>query len=130
MISSPSSLFSRVFLIFGLLAGFAAVSFAADDLNSVKTRMAQRLPQIDQLKARGVVGENNRGMMELRGGDVDAGDAVAAENRDRGIVYAEIARQTGTSVEQVARHRARQIAASSAPGVWLQKDEGAWYKKE
>ena len=109
--------------------GFAAVASAADDLNAVKSRMAERLAQIDKLKAQGVVGENNRGMMELRGGNVDAGDAVAAENRDRGIVYAEIARQTGTSVEQVARHRARQIASSSAPGVWLQKDDGSWYKK-
>ncbi|HTO03374.1 MAG TPA: YdbL family protein [Opitutus sp.] len=109
--------------------GFAAVASAAEDLNAVKARMEKRLPQIDQLKAQGVVGENNRGMMELRGGNVDAGDAVAAENRDRGIVYAEIARQTGTSVEQVARHRARQIVSLSAPGVWLQKEDGSWYKK-
>ena len=129
MTSSTPAFFNRLFLVLGLLVGFAAVASAADDLNSVKVRMAQRLPQIDKLKAQGVVGENNRGMMELRGGDVDAGDAVAAENRDRGIVYAEIARQTGTSVEQVARHRARQIASLSAPGVWLQKDDGTWYKK-
>ena len=129
MTSSLSAILSRVFLVLGLLVGFATEASAADDLNSVKARMAQRLPQIDQLKAQGVVGENNRGMMELRGGDVDAGDAVAAENRDRGIVYAEIARQTGTSVEQVARHRARQIASLSASGVWLQKDDGSWYKK-
>lgn len=129
MTSSLSATFSRLFLVLGLVVGLVAAASAADDLNSVKARMAQRLPQIDQLKAQGVVGENNRGMMELRGGDVDAGDAVAAENRDRGIVYAEIARQTGTSVEQVARHRARQIASLSAPGVWLQKDDGTWYKK-
>ena len=129
MTSSTPAFFNRLFLVLGLLVGFAAVASAADDLNSVKVRMAQRLPQIDKLKAQGVVGENNRGMMELRGGDVDAGDAVAAENRDRGIVYAEIARQTGTSVEQVARHRARQIASLSAPGVWLQKDDGTWYRK-
>ena len=25
--------------------------------------------------------------------------------------------------------RARQIAANSAPGVWLQRDSGEWYKK-
>ena len=125
---TPAS-FRRLFIVLGILMGFAAVASAADDLNAVKSRMAERLAQIDKLKAQGVVGENNRGMMELRGGNVDAGDAVAAENRDRGIVYAEIARQTGTSVEQVARHRVRQIASSSASGVWLQKDDGSWYKK-
>ena len=129
MTSLTPAFFRRLFIVLGILMGFAAVASAADDLNAVRSRMAERLAQIDKLKAQGVVGENNRGMMELRGGNVDAGDAVAAENRDRGIVYAEIARQTGTSVEQVARHRARQIASSSAPGVWLQKDDGSWYKK-
>ena len=121
---------SRTFVLSAtLLIAGAVASFAADDLGTVKVRMEERMPQIDDLKARGVVGENNRGMMDLRGGDVEAGDAVAAENRDRGIVYTEIARQTRTSAEQVGRHRARQIAAASAPGVWLQKDDGTWYKK-
>ena len=120
----------RAFL-FGAAFMFGPVGFAsaAEDLGVVKARMEQRLPQIDELKSKGVVGENSRGMMELRGGDVNAGDAVAAENRDRTMVYAEIARQTRTSVDQVARVRARQIAGASAPGVWLQKDDGSWYKK-
>jgi uncharacterized protein len=119
----------RISLVAFMFIGCATVSIAAEDLAVVKARMEQRLPLIDELKAKGVVGENSRGMMELRGGNVEAGDAVAAENRDRGIVYAEIARQTRTTVEQVARVRARQIAGASAPGVWLQKDDGTWYKK-
>jgi uncharacterized protein YdbL (DUF1318 family) len=109
--------------------GLGAITAMAEDLGAVKVRMNQRLAQVDQLKAKGVIGENNRGMLELRGGDVDAGDAVAAENRDRGIVYAEIAKQTGTTVEQVSRARARQIATASASGVWIQKEDGTWYKK-
>jgi len=130
MSSMKLSSFARILIVAtALVMGFVGITSAAEDLNAIKTRMAQRLPQIDALKTQGVVGENNRGMMELRGGDVDAGDTVAAENRDRGFVYAEIAKQTRTTVEQVARHRARQIAASSAPGVWLQKDDGTWYKK-
>ena len=124
-----SSILRRVLLAVIMFSGSAVLATAAEDLGAVKERMVQRLPLLDQLKTKGVVGENSRGMMELRGGDVDAGDAVAAENRDRGIVYAEIAKQTRTSVEQVARVRARQIAAASAPGVWLQKEDGTWYKK-
>jgi uncharacterized protein len=124
-----SSILRRVSLAVIILIGSVSLATAADDLGAVKARMVQRLPLLDQLKTKGVVGENSRGMMELRGGDVEAGDAVAAENRDRGIVYAEIAKQTRTSVEQVARVRARQIAAASAPGVWLQKEDGTWYKK-
>ena len=124
-----SSILRRVLLAVIMFSGSAVLATAAEDLGAVKARMVQRLPLLDELKTKGVVGENSRGMMELRGGDVDAGDAVAAENRDRGIVYAEIAKQTRTSVEQVARVRARQIAAASAPGVWLQKEDGTWYKK-
>jgi len=124
-----SSILRRVLLAVIMFSGYAVLATAAEDLAAVKARMVQRLPLLDELKTKGVVGENSRGMMELRGGDVDAGDAVAAENRDRGIVYAEIAKQTRTSVEQVARVRARQIAAASAPGVWLQKEDGTWYKK-
>jgi uncharacterized protein len=126
---SKSSILRRVSLAVIMFIGCVGVATAAEDLAAVKARMEQRLPLLDQLKTKGVVGENSRGMMELRGGDVDAGDAVAAENRDRGMVYAQIAKQTRTSVEQVARVRARQIAAASAPGVWLQKEDGTWYKK-
>jgi hypothetical protein len=54
---------------------------------------------------------------------------VAAENRDRGIVYAAIAQQTGSTVDTVGRARAKQIAAASAPGVWVQRENGEWYKK-
>lgn len=129
MKSMNKSLIRSLALAVVCLVGFSAVAQAAEDLGAVKARLEQRLPKIDELKAKGVVGENNRGLMELRGGDADAGDVVAAENRDRGIVYAEIAKQTRTTVEQVGRARARQIAGASAPGVWLQKDDGSWYRK-
>ena len=120
----------RIISLFMLVSMAAApVALRAQDLAAVKNRMVHRLPQIDQLKAKGVIGETNRGLLELKGGDVEAGDAVAAENRDREIVYTEIAKKTGTSFEQVARHRARKIAAESARGVWLQKEDGSWYKK-
>jgi uncharacterized protein YdbL (DUF1318 family) len=129
MKSANHSLFRRLVLIAALVLGYSAIPARADDLGTVRARMEQRLPALDQLKTKGVIGENNRGLLELRGGDVDAGDAVAAENRDRGLVYAEVAKKTGTSLEQVARFRARKIAAASAKGVWLQKDDGSWYQK-
>jgi uncharacterized protein YdbL (DUF1318 family) len=54
---------------------------------------------------------------------------VADENRDREAVYALIAKETGASADSVARARARQIAASSKPGVWVQDAGGAWKRK-
>jgi len=102
---------------------------AAEDLQAVRARMEQRLPTIDDLKAQGAIGENNRGLLEVRSGGGNAANVVSAENRDREIVYSEIAKKNNTSADQVGRARARRIAANSAPGVWLQRDNGEWYRK-
>ena len=101
----------------------------AQDLGAVKARMAQRLSKLDELKAKGAVGENNRGFVEARASDPAAGAVISAENSDRETVYAALAKQTGTSADQVGRARAKQIASGSAAGVWVQKEDGAWHKK-
>jgi len=91
--------------------------------------MEQRLPRIDALKAQGALGENNRGLLEVRGNGEEAGAVAAEENRDRETVYAAIARQTGSTPAAVGAARAKQIAANSAAGVWLQRENGEWYRK-
>ena len=123
------SILLRICLRVGLLSAGVVAAGAAEDLGAVKARLAQRLGSLDQLKSSGAVGETNRGLVDLRAASPAAGDLVAAENRDRGIVYAAIAQQTGSTVETVGRARAKQIAAASAPGVWVQRESGEWYKK-
>jgi len=114
---------------------FAAFAFLVATLfgqgaGEIQRRMRERLPQIDALKAKEVVGENNRGFVEVRGsGDAAAAGIVADENRDREAVYALIARETGASPEAVGRARARDIAERSRPGVWIQEESGRWVKK-
>ena len=103
----------------------AAVPAAAQ---GVKERMAARLPVIDDLKARGLVGENNQGYLEFVGAPQQA-EMVTAENADRRMVYAAIAKQTGTSPEVVGQRRALQIAENSLAGVKLQRPDGSWYAK-
>ena len=123
------SILLRICRLVGLLSAGVVAARAAEDLGAVKARLAQRLGSLDQLKSSGAVGETNRGLVDLRAASPAAGDLVAAENRDRGIVYAAIAQQTGSTVETVGRARAKQIAAASAPGVWVQRESGEWYKK-
>ncbi|HTB81165.1 MAG TPA: YdbL family protein [Opitutaceae bacterium] len=97
----------------------------------VRARMEQRLPALDALKARGVVGENNQGFVEVRGeGDAEAAKLVADENQDRTVVYANIAQRFGATAEEVGRKRAHKIAENSAPGVWLQTSDGTWHQKK
>ncbi len=113
-----------------LLLGCTANVRAADDLAAVKAAMAQRLPKLDALKAAGALGENNAGLLEVRDAKAAGVATLAAEeNKDRTTVYAALAKQTGTSADQVARARAKKIAEISPKGVWVQDDKGAWAKK-
>ncbi len=118
-----------LFLVMFATAAVVAVS-AAEALGVVKQRMVQRLPAIDALRDRGAAGENNQGLLEARG-PLAAGESetVAAENADRQTVYAALAAQTGASADAVGRSRARQIAAGSKAGVWLQDEAGRWHQK-
>jgi uncharacterized protein YdbL (DUF1318 family) len=106
-----------------------AVSLQAQDLGSVQARMRERLPKIDALKSEGALGENNRGFLEVRENKGDAASVSSAENSDRTTVYAAIAKQTGSTPAAVGAARAKQIANNSARGVWLQRENGEWYRK-
>lgn len=112
------------------LCCLAALAVFAQDTSEIRRRMEQRLPAIDGMKARQIVGENNRGFLEERSrASDDERQTISAENGDRQAVYNAIARQTGASADEVGRARAKKIAAGSAPGVWLQRENGEWYRK-
>ena len=116
-------------LLFVSIAFFMTIAVRAEDLAAVRARMEQRLPQIDALKSSGALGENNRGFLDVRAAAPDADSVAAAENKDRTAVYAAIGSRTGAGAEAVGKARAKQIAANSAAGVWLQRESGEWYKK-
>lgn len=116
----------RLFFVFVLLL-CTVPPMQAQDLGAIRARMEERIPSIDALKTRGVLGENNRGFLDVRSGD-DQGVA-AAENADRAAVYAALAKKTGASADGVGKARARQISAASAKGVWVQAENGQWAKK-
>lgn len=120
----------RLFALFSiLLFGGGALRLAADPVSEAQQRITARLAEVNSLLKSGAIGENNRGFLEVRGGGGNASAVVSAENHDRGVLYAEGARRTNTSAEEVGRSRARQIAANTAPGVWIQGEDGNWRKK-
>ena len=104
---------------------FSASAPCAD----IKARMKARLPAIVQLKAAGIIGETNQGLLAFVGTKKVQPDVVAAENKDRASVYAAIAKQQGTTADVVAKRRALQIAERAKPGEWLQDAAGKWYQK-
>jgi uncharacterized protein YdbL (DUF1318 family) len=116
----------RYLFISVMLLGLAPL-VSAQNLGEIRARMEKRVAQVDSFKASGVLGENNRGFLEVRSGD-DQGVA-AAENTDRGVVYAALAKQTGATADAVGKARAKQIFAASSKGVWVQSPSGEWLKK-
>lgn len=121
---------SRIFCILIVGASLLFASFAmAGEADAIKARMKERLATIDALKAQGVVGENNKGLLEVRGTGGQGTDIVTAENNDRMAVYQAIAQKTGTDAGKVGARRALQIRESALPGTWIQTDDGQWQKK-
>ncbi len=102
-----------------------SVSFAG----GVKERMKSRLPVIRALKEKGVIGENNRGYLEVLSEKKEKEDVVKAENKDRKIVYTAIAKKQNSNSENVGERRALQISKKAKPGTMLQDKKGKWYKK-
>lgn len=105
-----------------LFSGFA---FCGD----IKARMKDRLPRIIELKAAGIIGENNQGFLAFIGGNRSEQALVDAENHDRQLVYSAIAKQQGTTPDVVGQRRALQIGDNAKPGEWLQDAGGKWVQK-
>jgi uncharacterized protein YdbL (DUF1318 family) len=120
--------------IWGTLLVFCFLGIALTDSSAfagdLKERFKARLPIIKALKEKQIIGENNKGFLELITDKKEKTDVVDAENSDRRKVYAAIAQQEGTTIEVVGIHRAAQIEKKADPGEWLQDARGRWYQKK
>ena len=115
-----------VFLFAFLIAGTAY----GQNLSVIKAEMQKRQPKIEQLWKQGLVGEDNKGYLQKRGALNSQQEALMkAENSDRKVVYAAIAKSTNSTPAKVGVQRARQISQRAAKGLWLQNEKGDWYKK-
>ena len=118
--------YTKILVIVLIGMFLTGISALADD---IKARMKNRLPVIKELKAQGIVGEDNKGYLKFVGGKQAKPDVVAAENKDRQTVYAAIAKQQGTTADLVGQRRALQIAKRANKGEWVQDSSGKWIQK-
>jgi len=90
-----------------------------------------RYSQLSEFKAQGVIGENNRGYVELLTDDSGAQRIVDQENRDRKTIYTTIARQNGIEDElgTIERVFAQVQRDKASDGEMVQSEEGEWTKK-
>lgn len=110
---------------------FYAIQANAADAATIKKNMAARLPQIDALKAKGLIGENNNGYLGVVGAALSDADAkiVNTENDERKIVYTAISKQQKTTLELVGQRRALQNIANAKTGTFVMTEPGKWSKK-
>jgi len=120
--------FSHSFFFCAAVAMSALVA-QAGDLASAKAGMRERVPVVDRLKSAGAVGEASSGMLAVRTPGAEADAVVASENADRTLIFAELSKKSGASADAAGRAFAKQIAAASKAGIWLQADDGSWQQK-
>lgn len=101
---------------------------------------ARRLPEINRYKSLGVIGENNRALLEVRAIDslddlkarAEVQRLVKAENADREELFREIAAAKGVDLSQLPRIQetyAATLRENARPGDWIQLPDGKWTQK-
>jgi uncharacterized protein YdbL (DUF1318 family) len=101
---------------------------------------AARLGEINGYKSSGVVGENNKGDLEIRDlgalsdlrARAEVQKMVRAENADREQLYREIAAAKNIDPSQLDKIRetyAATLRENARPGDWIQTPDGNWKQK-
>jgi uncharacterized protein YdbL (DUF1318 family) len=108
-------------------------------VQNLKKQMADRFPRLTPYFQKGAVGEGFKGFVEVReAGTLSAAEKteikqlVEAENRDRQALYREVAKSMNVSPDQISKVQrifADKWQQSSAPGWWVQKEDGKWVQK-
>ena len=112
-----------------LLIPATALFGAESKKDQLKKRLRERAAQIEKLKADGVIGETDEGLVDfVKEKDAKSTDVVDAENVDRKAAYEQIAKDTGESADKVAKQAAQKRFDHAKPGEWI-KIDGKWKKK-
>ena len=90
-----------------------------------------RFDQLRNLKAKGIIGENNRGYVEVLTSDAAASDLVNAENRDRKLIYKTVETQNDLTdaLATIEKVFAQVQSDKASPGDKIQDENGHWMNK-
>ena len=139
--TSPSSSsirsFPLSFLISDAHAQSTRLKYMTDEIKTAVERRRERNPRIEDLLSRGILGEDNKGLLAIRSKSKDFSedevkDIVTEENADRMLIYRSIQEQNELPSE--ALPRIQSIFAEERHGrvkeeVWIQLSNGDWIKK-
>lgn len=107
-----------------LLDCFVSSVYAQEGLSpeveQAALRRKDRLPELNSLLEKGVIGENKSGLVEAR--SAEKADAalealIEAENSDRMVIYKSIADKNSTTVEEVRKLYAKRLQENAPSGT-------------
>ena len=119
----------RIFKLYVLIIITLMISFQFAFAGGIKERMKLRLPAIAELKAKGIIGENNKGYLGFVTGSKAKKALIEEENKDRKKIYIYFAKQQKTTLDTVEKVQAKRKANRVHPGEFFQKPGGTWVKK-
>jgi uncharacterized protein len=119
------------YVIFKEAAAYAEEggSYPQEVMQAIESRKARR-DTLVSLEAKGIVGENANGLVEVKAsGDDSAGPLVAQENSDRKLIYTFISKKNSASFDETARIYARRIQSDAPSGTPVETQPGSWSVK-
>ena len=118
----------------------AAPEVSSPAIRKIIDSRAGRLAEVTAFKTKGVLGENNQGLVEARNLEsltdlkarADLQRLVKAENADREELYKEVAAAKGVDLSQLPKIRetyAATLRERAKAGEWIQGADGGWKQK-
>ncbi len=101
------------------------------EVQSALNARRERFSQLRDFKANGVIGETNKGYVEVLVDESGAKELVAAENENRTVIYRTIAQQNGLEGEQgtIEKVFAAVQREKAEAGDKIQTEDGEWTTK-
>ena len=90
-----------------------------------------RFEKLESLKSQGIIGENNKGFVELLGDGSQSGNIAEMENKDRKVIYQTIAEQNGITgqMDVIGKVFAQVQHEKAVAGYKIQDSDGQWKEK-
>jgi uncharacterized protein YdbL (DUF1318 family) len=140
--SGPQSSINQLYdLIFSNRLAYAQKNDEASNpsIQSIKQHIRDRFPRLVPFFQKGLIGEGRTGFIEIlenKGGAQteknDMKSLVDAENRDRRVLYQEVAKSMNISSDQIGKVQrifAQKWHRAADRGWWIQKEDMQWVLK-
>jgi hypothetical protein len=116
------------------MCSLITISSAQDTKDDIKLRMKDRFAQISELKQSGKIGETPSGFAEAvskeSAQDEKISTLLTAENNDRKLLYALIATESQTSVQEVGMGNAKRYFQKASASDYFKTQAGEWKQKK